>query len=143
MRLTCALVVCAGLLATGSRGAEKGVAEHVVVVVWDGMRPDFITPLRLSQHGRVRGNFQVVAGIASGRQIDRAAHGPCGIQRLLDGFRIRRLAVAFCAEIRLVENGSSLRPESTAEPSSSASGPRSFFWSRSMFDPKAKYFASP
>src|ERR1041385_5266683 len=22
----------------------KGVAEHVVVVVWDGMRPDFITP---------------------------------------------------------------------------------------------------
>ena len=24
--------------------AAKGVAEHVVVVVWDGMRPDFITP---------------------------------------------------------------------------------------------------
>jgi hypothetical protein len=22
----------------------KGVAEHIVVVVWDGMRPDFITP---------------------------------------------------------------------------------------------------
>jgi predicted AlkP superfamily pyrophosphatase or phosphodiesterase len=22
----------------------RGVAEHVVVVVWDGMRPDFITP---------------------------------------------------------------------------------------------------
>src|SRR5437867_3775185 len=23
----------------------KGKAEHIVVVVWDGMRPDFITPL--------------------------------------------------------------------------------------------------
>ena len=24
--------------------AERGQADHVVVVVWDGMRPDFITP---------------------------------------------------------------------------------------------------
>ena len=69
-----------------------------------------VSPLGLSQHGRVRVDFQVVAGIASGRQIDRAAHRACGIQRLLDGFRIRGLAVAFCAEVRHVENGSSPRP---------------------------------
>src|SRR5437867_10609580 len=24
--------------------SAKGLAEHVVVIVWDGMRPDFITP---------------------------------------------------------------------------------------------------
>src|SRR5262249_54008690 len=24
--------------------ADKGKSEHIVVVVWDGMRPDFITP---------------------------------------------------------------------------------------------------
>src|ERR1044071_3082468 len=27
-----------------ARPDEKGRAEHVVVLVWDGMRPDFITP---------------------------------------------------------------------------------------------------
>ena len=33
------------LLAIGAeQGAARGQAEHVVVVVWDGMRPDFITP---------------------------------------------------------------------------------------------------
>jgi len=32
-------------LVTGGQGAfAKGKAEYVVVVVWDGMRPDFITP---------------------------------------------------------------------------------------------------
>ena len=34
-----AWALLAPLLATA-----KGVAEHVVIVVWDGMRPDFITP---------------------------------------------------------------------------------------------------
>src|SRR5437773_2825330 len=30
--------------AAAQPSAHKGRAEHVVVVVWDGMRPDFITP---------------------------------------------------------------------------------------------------
>ena len=32
------------LLAGAAQAAAKGKAEHIVVVVWDGMRPDFITP---------------------------------------------------------------------------------------------------
>jgi len=32
------------LAAAGGIALAKGKAEHVVVVVWDGMRPDFITP---------------------------------------------------------------------------------------------------
>lgn len=34
------------LLAGRLRGAEpeRGAAEHVVLIVWDGMRPDFVTP---------------------------------------------------------------------------------------------------
>ena len=32
-----------GLFAAGVPGVDRGVAEHVVVVVWDGMRPDFVT----------------------------------------------------------------------------------------------------
>jgi arylsulfatase A-like enzyme len=42
--LACALLVSAGLFAANAKAREQGVAEHVVVVVWDGMRPDFITP---------------------------------------------------------------------------------------------------
>ena len=38
-----ALIVC-GVACSGANAAEKGRAEHVVVVVWDGMRPDFIRP---------------------------------------------------------------------------------------------------
>jgi predicted AlkP superfamily pyrophosphatase or phosphodiesterase len=39
-------ILILGLLAAGPVRAEQaaGRAEHVVVVVWDGMRPDFITP---------------------------------------------------------------------------------------------------
>src|SRR5438445_5484292 len=39
------VVVVSGVLALTDVGAApKGKAEHVVVLVWDGMRPDFITP---------------------------------------------------------------------------------------------------
>src|SRR5438270_709532 len=42
----CALVSTFSNLFTASAPAAnpKGQAEHIVVVVWDGMRPDFITP---------------------------------------------------------------------------------------------------
>jgi predicted AlkP superfamily pyrophosphatase or phosphodiesterase len=46
-RIVClvwAAVVGAGVLPANARASKQGVAEHVVVVVWDGMRPDFITP---------------------------------------------------------------------------------------------------
>src|ERR1043165_4435210 len=36
--------ICLLALAWAPLAQAKGVAEHVVVVVWDGMRPDFITP---------------------------------------------------------------------------------------------------
>ena len=32
------------LAASSFASSERGKAEHVVVVVWDGMRPDFVTP---------------------------------------------------------------------------------------------------
>src|SRR5260370_30907281 len=39
------VVVLVGVLTAVDVGAApKGKAEHVVVLVWDGMRPDFITP---------------------------------------------------------------------------------------------------
>jgi len=28
----------------GSEPPERGQADHIVVVVWDGMRPDFVSP---------------------------------------------------------------------------------------------------
>jgi len=34
----------ASLSAANSKSPDQGVAEHLVVVVWDGMRPDFIRP---------------------------------------------------------------------------------------------------
>jgi arylsulfatase A-like enzyme len=40
----CALFLGNVLSAEESRPAPSGKAEHVVLVVWDGMRPDFITP---------------------------------------------------------------------------------------------------
>jgi predicted AlkP superfamily pyrophosphatase or phosphodiesterase len=42
--LACSLFLRADLPAAESPPPGRGVAEHVVVVVWDGMRPDFITP---------------------------------------------------------------------------------------------------
>ncbi len=41
-----ALVARAGMAlpAMAANPAPKGLAEHVVIMVWDGMRPDFITP---------------------------------------------------------------------------------------------------
>ena len=38
--------VCAFILAFApdAFSADKGAAEHVVLVVWDGMRPDFVAP---------------------------------------------------------------------------------------------------
>src|SRR5213083_1256782 len=46
IRIPLVLALCGLLLIQvfSARGAEKSTAEHVVVVVWDGMRPDFITP---------------------------------------------------------------------------------------------------
>src|SRR5712671_3756368 len=41
--LTCGLAWKVGAAPKTAAGS-KGQAEHVVVVVWDGMRPDFITP---------------------------------------------------------------------------------------------------
>ncbi len=49
-RLTCILVCFIPCFIGKTSGAQppasgpKGRAEHIVVVVWDGMRPDFITP---------------------------------------------------------------------------------------------------
>src|SRR6267142_2658269 len=37
-------LLLAVLLGSTAIAAQKGKAEHVVVVVWDGMRPDFISP---------------------------------------------------------------------------------------------------
>jgi arylsulfatase A-like enzyme len=37
-------MVAAAVSILTARSAEKGNSEHVVLVVWDGMRPDFITP---------------------------------------------------------------------------------------------------
>ncbi len=49
MKIWFRLTPAAALLLIGLWGAEqrvsaKGQAEHVVLIVWDGMRPDFITP---------------------------------------------------------------------------------------------------
>ena len=69
-----------------------------------------ITQLGLSQHGRVRVNFQIVAGITSGWQTDRTVYGSCRVQRLLNDLGIRRLSVALCSEVSHVEKGTSPRP---------------------------------
>ena len=42
-RILFAVLAGALLLPMAGRAADKGQAEHVVVVVWDGMRPDFVT----------------------------------------------------------------------------------------------------
>ncbi|HLH54679.1 MAG TPA: alkaline phosphatase family protein [Verrucomicrobiae bacterium] len=42
-RFLLVLVICAGSLVP-AKAFARGKAEHVVMVVWDGMRPDFITP---------------------------------------------------------------------------------------------------
>jgi len=53
----CLLVAFAGMAAESGDAPARGKAEHIVVVVWDGMRPDFITPeytptlYKLSQGG--------------------------------------------------------------------------------------------
>src|SRR5688572_12718888 len=39
----CAVAILSGMSAV-NRASAQGQAEHVVVLVWDGMRPDFITP---------------------------------------------------------------------------------------------------
>jgi arylsulfatase A-like enzyme len=41
----CLLALTLGVLANSDAGpkAERGQAEHVVLIVWDGMRPDFVT----------------------------------------------------------------------------------------------------
>src|SRR5262245_48614429 len=48
LRLVCLVCLIVshhdGTAAEPAISARKGKAEHVVVVVWDGMRPDFITP---------------------------------------------------------------------------------------------------
>src|SRR5579871_354928 len=41
------LLLIFGLTVLGSgmtRAADRGSASHVVMIVWDGMRPDFVTP---------------------------------------------------------------------------------------------------
>ena len=67
-----------------------------------------ISPLGFGQDRRMRVDLQVVAEISSRREIDRAADSAGRVQRLLDSLRVRRLAVAFGAEITHVENGRTL-----------------------------------
>ncbi|HTD66555.1 MAG TPA: alkaline phosphatase family protein [Candidatus Limnocylindria bacterium] len=38
------LALFPGSILSAAEGASKGEAEHVVLVVWDGMRPDFVAP---------------------------------------------------------------------------------------------------
>jgi membrane-anchored protein YejM (alkaline phosphatase superfamily) len=66
-RIFVATVMAMLLLPVVALAADKGKAEHVVVVVWDGMRPDFIsrehTPTLYqlaqdgAQHGRASRTF--------------------------------------------------------------------------------------
>jgi hypothetical protein len=42
-RILLAVITGALLLPVTVEAADRGKAEHVVVVVWDGMRPDFIS----------------------------------------------------------------------------------------------------
>src|SRR6267142_1059358 len=42
--LACGLCLVRSPAAESTASAKKGKAEHIVVVVWDGMRPDFIRP---------------------------------------------------------------------------------------------------
>jgi arylsulfatase A-like enzyme len=63
-----ALLLClfVALLPSICQPATSGKAEHVVVVVWDGMRPDFVTPrytptlYRLAQQGTLFKNHHPV-----------------------------------------------------------------------------------
>src|ERR1041384_2378557 len=42
---SCRWILCALFCAASAHSAEpRGKAEHVVLVVWDGMRPDFVSP---------------------------------------------------------------------------------------------------
>jgi predicted AlkP superfamily pyrophosphatase or phosphodiesterase len=43
-RLFLVFMVSALWTARPERAEARGQAEHVVVVVWDGMRPDFVSP---------------------------------------------------------------------------------------------------
>ncbi len=43
-RLSCAFALACAPFATAPQARAKGKAEHVLVVVWDGMRPDFVRP---------------------------------------------------------------------------------------------------
>ncbi len=43
-QICAALAILAAFFQIPIPAAETGKAEHIVVVVWDGMRPDFITP---------------------------------------------------------------------------------------------------
>ena len=43
-QICAAAVILAAIFNSPLAAAEAGKSEHVVVVVWDGMRPDFITP---------------------------------------------------------------------------------------------------
>ncbi len=42
-RIICSLVTCVGSLFWTAAGAAAEKAEHLVLVVWDGMRPDFVS----------------------------------------------------------------------------------------------------
>ena len=44
LKVSLVLSVSAFWAASVEKVEARGQAEHVVVVVWDGMRPDFITP---------------------------------------------------------------------------------------------------
>src|SRR4029453_216399 len=44
MNLLSLVLVFAVLALSFEKAGARGQAEHVVVVVWDGLRPDFITP---------------------------------------------------------------------------------------------------
>src|SRR5687767_337441 len=44
LALICALIVAKPFSIAHAAPVPNGKAEHIVVLVWDGMRPDFITP---------------------------------------------------------------------------------------------------
>src|SRR5687767_9677156 len=40
----CCVLAALSWISMANRACAQGQAEHVLLVVWDGMRPDFITP---------------------------------------------------------------------------------------------------
>jgi arylsulfatase A-like enzyme len=82
IRITLAIVVLF-TLAFGNRCSGAGKAQHVIVVVWDGMRPDFISPQHtpalygLAQRGTYFENHHAVyvtTTVVNGTALNTGAH---------------------------------------------------------------------